>query len=148
MRKTKRKGKNINPELIKALLNEVDDQDLFGQEGFFQKLKESLANGILEGELEHHLGYKKHNKSPKINSNRRNGHYSKSVLSDEDTLALQIPRDRDNEFEPRLIPKGVRRFDGFDDKVISLYARGMTMREIQEHLYEIYGTEVSPELIS
>jgi len=59
-----------------------------------------------------------------------------------------VPRDRDGEFEPRLVPKGVRQFDGFDDKVISLYARGMTMREIQEHLYEIYGTQVSHELIS
>ena len=72
----------------------------------------------------------------------------KRVTSGNDTLDLNIPRDRDANFEPQLIPKGARQFDGFDDKVISLYARGMTMREIREHLYEIYGTDVSHELIS
>ena len=105
-------------------------------------------NGMLEGELEHHLGYEKHDKSSKHTTNRRNGHYSKTIISDEGSLNLRIPRDRDNEYEPHFIPKNVRRLNGFDDKVISLYARGMTMREIQHHLYEIYGTEVSPELIS
>ena len=79
---------------------------------------------------------------------RRNGHYSKTVIAGNDTLELSIPRDRDGDFQPQLVPKGARQFDGFDDKVISMYARGMTMREIQAHLYEIYGTQVSHELIS
>ena len=144
----KNKQNNIDSHLIKALLDQAGGQDLFGRDGFFQQLKQSLANGMLEGEIEHHLGYEKHAKSPKTSDNRRNGHYPKTVLSDDDRLDLQIPRDRDNNFEPQLIPKGVRRFDGFDDKVISLYARGMTMREIQEHLHEIYGAHVSHELIS
>lgn len=148
MTNSKNKLNNIDQNLIKELINQAGGQNLFGRDGFFQQLKQSLANGMLEGEIEHHLGYEKHDKSPKNNSNRRNGHYSKTVLSDEDTLDLQIPRDRDNNFEPKLIPKGVRRLIGFDDKVISLYARGMTMREIQEHLHEIYGTSVSHELIS
>ncbi len=138
----------IDPDLIKQLLQHAEGQELFGADGFFQSLKQSLANGILEGEMEHHLGYGKHDKSPKSTSNRRNGHYAKTVISDDDSLDLRIPRDRDNDYEPQFIPKNARRFHGFDDKVISMYARGMTMREIQQHIYEIYGTEVSPELIS
>ena len=138
----------INPDLIKQLLQHAQGQELFGADGFFQSLKQSLANGILEGEMEHHLGYEKHDKSPKQTANRRNGHYAKTVISDDDTLDLRIPRDRNNDYEPQFIPKNTRRFEGFDDKVISMYARGMTMREIQQHIYEIYATEVSPELIS
>ncbi len=138
----------INPDLIKQLLQQAEGQELFGADGFFQSLKQSLANGILDGEMEHHLGYQKHDKSPKSTTNRRNGHYAKTVISDDDTLNLRIPRDRDNDYEPQFIPKNARRFDGFDDKVISMYARGMTMREIQQYIYEIYGTEVSHELIS
>ena len=84
--------------------------------------------------MEHHIGYEKYDKSPKQAANRRNGYSQKRVTSGDDTLDLNIPRDRDADFEPQLIPKGVRQFDGFDDKVISLYARGMTMREIREHL--------------
>ena len=121
---------------------------LFGRDGFFHQLKQDIVNGILEGEMEHHIGYEKHDRSPKQVTNRRNGYSKKRVTSGDDTLDLNIPRDRAADFEPQLIPKGVRQFDGFDDKVISLYARGMTMREIREHLYEIYGTDVSHELIS
>ena len=147
--KTTKKSKDtLSPKLIEEILQHADGQDLFGAEGFFQQLKRRLVNGMLEGEMEHHLGYQKHDKSYKTADNRRNGHYSKTIIAGDDTLYIAVPRDRDGEFEPKLIPKGVRQFDGFDDKVISLYARGMTMREIQEHLYEIYGTQVSHELIS
>ncbi len=138
----------LSPELVQGLISQAEGQDLFGQEGFFQRLKQVLVNGILEGELTHHLGYSKHDKEPKQTPNRRNGHYEKKVLSDGNSLSLHIPRDREGEFDSQLIGKGVRRFDGFDDTVISLYARGMTLREIQGHLYDLYGTEVSPELIS
>ena len=147
--KTTKKSKDtLSPKLIEEILQHADGKELFGAEGFFQQLKRGLVNGMLEGEMEHHLGYQKHDKSYKAADNRRNGHYSKTVIAGDDTLDIAVPRDRDGEFEPKLIPKGVRQFDGFDDKVISLYARGMTMREIQEHLYEIYGTQVSHELIS
>lgn len=148
MTKTKTTKNTISPELMDELLRHADGKELFGVDGFFQQLKRELVNGMLEGEMDHHLQYPKHDKSPKSTDNRRNGHYSKTVIAGEDTLELDIPRDRDGNFEPQIIPKGVRQFDGFDDKVISLYARGMTMREIQAHLYEIYGTQVSHELIS
>ena len=147
--KTTKKSKDtLSPKLIEEILQHADGQDLFGAEGFFQQLKRGLVNGMLEGEMEHHLGYQKHDKFYKTADNRRNGHYSKTIIAGDDTLDIVVPRDRDGEFEPKLIPKGVRQFYGFDDKVISLYAHGMTMREIQEHLYEIYGTQVSHELIS
>lgn len=145
----KKQTKNLIPsDLMKQLINHVGDQELFGRNGFFQQLKQNLVNGMLEGEIDHHLGYGKHDKEPKETDNRRNGYYPKSVISGEDTLALQVPRDREGSFDPQVVPKGVRRFDSFDEKVISMYARGMTVREIQEHLYEIYGTEVCHDLIS
>ena len=145
---TSKKMKIIDQDLLKALLKEADGQDLFSRDGFFQQLKQALANKMLEGEMEHHLGYSKHAKEEKSTGNRRNGYYPKSVISADETMQLSIPRDREGLFEPKLIPKGARRLEGFDDKVISMYARGMTVREIQEHIYEIYGTEVSHDLIS
>ena len=148
MSKLRNKHIPLDQELIKTLLSQAEGQDLFGKEGFFQQLKTSLANAMLEGEMENHLGYSKHAKGGKWTENRRNGHYPKSVITTDETLDLSVPRDRNGGYEPRLIPKGVRRFEGFDDKVISMYARGMTVREIQDHLYEIYGTEVSHDLIS
>ncbi len=148
MTKLKKIKPQIDGELLQALMSEAEGQDLFGRNGFFQQLKESLANGMLEGEMEYHLGYNKHAKGDKNSDNRRNGHYPKSVISSDETLELSIPRDREGSFEPQLIPKGVRRFEGFDDKVISMYARGMSVREIRDHIYEIYGTEVSHTLIS
>jgi len=142
---TRRKKKNlIDKGLLKSLLEQAEGQELFGKEGFFASLKQSLANEMLEGEMEHHLGYSKHDKSSeKETGNRRNGSYAKNVISDDDVLELNIPRDRDNGYEPQLVRKNVRRLEGFDEKVISMYARGMSMREIQGHIYEIYGTEVS-----
>ena len=108
-----------------------------------------IVERVLESELNHDLGYSKHSKVPKSASNRRNGSYEKTIIDDEGhKLSIDVPRDRDSEFTPKLIPKGIRRFSGFDDKVISLYSRGMTMSEIQGHLEEIYHTEVSKELIS
>jgi transposase-like protein len=109
-------------------------------------LRKTVIEKMLEGELEHHLGYKKNGKT--IEDNCRNGSSPKTVYTDTDTLEINTPRDRDASFEPVIIKKGQTRFNGFDDKIISLYARGMSMREIQSHLAEIYNTEVSPELIS
>ncbi len=148
MKTDRNKQKAIEDNLLQLLAQQAKGQDLFGREGFFHQLKTSLVNKMLEGELDHHLGYSKHGKEPKATSNRRNGSYGKRVVTGEDSLDISIPRDREGEFEPHLVPKGVRRLEGFDDKVISMYARGMSMREIQAHIQEIYGTEVSYELIS
>jgi putative transposase len=107
------------------------------------------VNKILEKEMESHIGYTKHSKEDKEYDNRRNGSYEKTLIDSEGhKITVDIPRDRDGEFEPALIPKGVRQLKGFDEKVISLYARGMTIREIQGHLEEIYSTKVSSDLIS
>ena len=146
------KVKTANPSIEKAvteLLSKSDPAQIFGKEGIFQELKKQLVNKILEKEMEMHVGYGKHSKEDKESSNRRNGSYEKSIIDEEGrNITVDVPRDRDGEFEPALIPKGVRKFEGFDEKVISLYARGMTTREIQGHLEEIYSTKVSAELIS
>lgn len=135
--------------LIGELIKDVEPSELFGKGGLFNQLKTRVVNKILEGEMDNHLGYDKHSKSEKVTDNRRNGVYQKTVIDEDgNNHIIEVPRDRESNFEPQIIPKGVRQFKGFDDKVISLYARGMTMREIQGHLEEIYCTEVSAELIS
>ncbi|ASX27943.1 hypothetical protein BA173_03675 [Rickettsia sp. MEAM1 (Bemisia tabaci)] len=140
---------DINNKLVEEILSQSNPKELFGKDGLFQQLKKRLVERILEDELSHELGYSRHSKASKQDSNRRNGTSEKTVIDDSgQKIVLDIPRDRDNSFEPQLIPKGVRRFTGFDDSVISLYARGMTMSEIQSHLEEMYHTEVSKELIS
>ncbi|ASX28537.1 transposase [Rickettsia sp. MEAM1 (Bemisia tabaci)] len=131
------------------ILSQSDPSEIFGKEGIFQGIKKQIVNKILEKEMESHIGYEKHSKNEKYSDNRRNGNYEKTLIDPEGRkLTVEVPRDRDGEFEPQLIPKGVRKFEGFDDKVISLYARGMTIREIQGHLEELYATKVSSELIS
>jgi transposase-like protein len=110
--------------------------------------KKALIERALGGELSHHLGYPPGASKPAPDSNQRNGRSAKTVLTEHGPLQVDIPRDRDGSFEPVLIPKHERRFTGFDDKVIAMYARGMTMREIQGFLLESYGVEVSPEFIS
>ncbi len=145
-------SKNTDPitkKLVDALLSQVDPSEILSKDGLFSKLKKQLVERALQSELDHELGYGKHSKSQKKSSNRRNGIYNKTVIdNDGNKLEVEIPRDRDTEYEPQLIPKGVRRFKGFDDQVISLYARGMTISEIQGHIEEIYQTEVSKDLIS
>ena len=148
-KKAVKKEVDINTKIVEELLSKADPSELFGREGLFNQLKKQIVERVLESELNHDLGYSKHSKVPKSASNRRNGSYEKTIIDDEGhKLSIDVPRDRDSEFTPKLIPKGIRRFSGFDDKVISLYSRGMTMSEIQGHLEEIYHTEVSKELIS
>lgn len=106
------------------------------------------SSGALGGELTHHLGYPPGGEQPDDPTNHRNGTGSKTVLTDDGPLAIDVPRDREGTFEPRLIAKHERRFTGFDDKILALYARGMTVREIQGFLAEMYSVEVSPDLIS
>ena len=139
----------IKSELLDELLSGVSSPDeLMGQEGLFRQLKKALMERALAGELTHHLGYDKGDPGGPGSGNSRNGHSAKTVLTEDGEVDLAIPRDRAGTFEPQLVPKGVTRLDGFDGKIISLYARGLTVREIQGHLKELYGTEVSPDLIS
>jgi len=110
--------------------------------------KKALIERALGAELSHHLGYKPGAAKPEPATNHRNGVSAKTVLTDEGSVRIEVPRDRDGTFEPILIPKHERRFTGFDDKIVAMYARGMTMREIQGFLAEQYGVDVSPEFIS
>lgn len=138
----------IPEKLISDLLGHIDEQTILSGEGLKQ-LKKQVIERILNSERDHELGYSKHSKKSKETNNRRNGKYSKTILDEEgEKIQIDIPRDREGKYIPHLIPKGVRRFKGFDEKVISLYSRGMTVREIRDHVEEIYQTEVSPELIS
>jgi transposase-like protein len=113
-----------------------------------RRFKKAMIERMLGGELTHHLGYPPGGTSASESTNHRNGTSGKTVLTDEGAIDLAIPRDRDGTFEPQLIPKHTRRFTGFDDKILALYARGMTVREIQAFLAEMYDVEVSPDLIS
>ena len=111
-------------------------------------LKKALIERALGGELSHHLGYPPGGDKPAEAGNHRNGSTGKTVLTEDGPLRIEVPRDRQGSFEPLLIPKHERRFTGFDDKIVAMYARGMTVREIQALLAEQYATEVSPEFIS
>ena len=113
-----------------------------------RRFKKALLERMLGGELTHHLGYPPGGTKPDAITNHRNGTSAKTVVTDEGALDLDIPRDRDGSFEPQLIPKHARRFTGFDDKILALYARGLTVREIQAFLAEMYAVEVSHDLIS
>ena len=141
-----------DPELIKLadslLVNYQKPEDLIGENGLLKHLTKMLVERALEIEMTEHLGHAKNRTVANDNGNARNGHSSKTLKGDFGALPLDIPRDRQGSFEPQMIAKHQTRWTGFDDKVISLYARGMTVREIQCHLEEMYGTEVSPNLIS
>jgi putative transposase len=140
----------IKPELAAELVKLAQQGgDLWGPNGLFQELKKAMVDQMLEAEMDDHLGFGRGDRSDEgRRPNSRNGHTEKSVKTETGTMTVRVPRDRDGSFTPRLIPKNARRLEGFDQKLLSLYARGMTTREIQGHLEELYGTEVSPQLIS
>jgi hypothetical protein len=139
----------IAPELLDQLLaNYAKPEDLLGEEGLFKQLKKALIERAPGAELTEHPGYEKGDPAGRGSGNNRNGVSSKTVLTDGGEIEIAVPRDRAGTFEPQLIPKGQTRFEGFDDKILSLYARGMTVREIQGHLTGLYGIDVSPDLIS
>ena len=117
-------------------------------EDIFQQFKKAFIQQALGAEMSHHLGYAPGQAKPEGAANHRNGKSAKTVLTDAGALAIEVPRDRQGSFEPQLIGKHERRFTGFDDKIIAMYARGMTVREIQGYLSEMYSVDVSPELIS
>ncbi|MCP4385280.1 MAG: IS256 family transposase [Hyphomicrobiales bacterium] len=139
----------ITPELLDQLLaNYERPEDLTGDDGLLKQLKKALIERALGAELSGHLGYEKGDPAGRGSGNSRNGSSAKTVLTEDGQIDISVPRDRTGSFEPKLIAKGQTRFDGFDHKILSLYGRGMTVREIQGHLAELYGTEVSPDLIS
>ncbi len=139
----------ITPELLDELLKDYKSpEDMFGDDGLLQQLTKAVVERALQGEMTYHLGYEKHDPAGANSGNSRNGKSSKTIKGKRGQLQIDVPRDRTSSFEPQLIKRGQTRFDGFDDKIISMYARGMTCREIQAHLQEIYGVEVSPDLVS
>jgi putative transposase len=139
----------INPELLDQLLKEYQSpEDMFGSDGLLQQLTKALVERAMQAELTHHLGYQKHASEGDNTGNSRNGSFPKTIKGKRGQVQINVPRDRAGQYQPQLIKKGQTRFDGFDDKIISMYSRGMTVREIQAHLKEIYGVEVSPDLIS
>lgn len=139
----------IKPELLDELMKLAKDpQALFGTGGVLQQVKGALMERMLEAELTEHLGHEPNEAKGRNSGNSRNGHTTKTVQTESGPVDIRIPRDRNGTFEPQVIPKHRRRLEGFDDKVLALYARGMSVRDIQGHLRELYGTEVAPELIS
>jgi putative transposase len=145
----KSRPNSIDPKLLDQLLAGGHDKErIFGQDGLLKQLTAALVQRALQAELAGHLGYDHYEPVPPDKKNTRNGTSPKTLITESGPLELQLPRDRDGTFEPQLVKKHQRRVEGFDDKVISLCARGMTVRDIQGHLQELYGTEVSPDLIS
>ena len=138
-------SKEILDELLAGYKN---PEDLTGPDGIFQQLKKALIERALGAELTYYLGYEKGDPVGRNTGNSRNGHSFKTIKTKDKAIAIEVPRDRNGAFEPQLIKKGQTRFDGFDEKIISMYAGGMTVRDIQSHLKDLYGIEVSPDLIS
>jgi putative transposase len=152
-RKTK-KTADAARQALPAIPKELIDQFVTGPmsaeavNAASMAFKKALIERALGAELSHHLGYPPGGAKPEESANHRNGVSAKTVLTDDGPLRVEVPRDRDGSFEPLLIPKHERRFTGFDDKIVAMYARGMTVREIQGFVAEQYGVEVSPEFIS
>ena len=135
--------------LIDSLLADYKKpEDLIGEHGLLKQLTKALVERALQAEMAEHLGHDKHETVINATGNTRNGKSRKTLKGEFGELPIEIPRDREGSFEPLIISKHQTRWAGFDDKILSLYARGMTVREIQQHLTEMYGTEVSPTLIS
>jgi putative transposase len=140
----RRKAPVIPDELLDQLLAGRDPQAALGKDGLIDELKRALAERALNAEMDHHL----EGEAAEGRANSRDGHGRKTLLTDSGKLPISIPRDRLSTFDPQLIAKYRRRLPGFDDKIVSMYARGMTVREIQGHLADLYGIDVSPDLVS
>lgn len=141
-------AKTRKEELLDELIKEYENpEDLIGENGLLKELTKGVVERAMQQELTHQLGYEKNTRNGASN-NSRNGSSKKSITGDFGKMEIKVPRDRKSEFEPKIIKKNQTRWNGFDDKIISMYARGLTTREIQAHLQEIYQVEVSPDLIS
>ena len=143
----KRKRDKLD-DVIDQLTENATAEELLNDPGFLKGLQKRFIERALEAEMTNHLGYEKHSPEGENTGNSRNGSGNKRIISANGDFELETPRDRDGTFEPQFVRKRQVRLQGFDEKVLSLYARGMTNREIQGHLLEIYGTEVSPALIT
>lgn len=139
----------ITPAMLDELLEGVENaEDLFGEGGLLKALSKQLIERMLEGELTDHLGYDKHARAGRNSGNSRNGKRVKTVQGEQGALRLAIPRDREGSYEPLLVPNGTQRLAGLDEKIITLYARGLSTRDVQAQLHDLYGVAVSPTLIS
>jgi putative transposase len=140
---------DIKPELVDELLKGYQKpEDIVGENGLLKRLTKAVLERALNAELTHHLGYEKHDPTGRNSGNSRNGTSSKTVKGEFGEIVVETPRDRNASFEPQILGKHQTRFDGFDQQILSMYARGMTTRDIQSHLQQMYGVEVSPGLIS
>jgi len=141
---------HIKPEILDELIKGCKNpEDLIGENGLLKHLTKALLERAMNAEMTDHLGYEKGDKqAAKTNGNRRNATAEKTVSGKNGDIQIQVPRDRDASFEPQIVKKRESRFDGFDDLILSLYSRGLSTREIKAHIQEIYGVEVSPELVS
>jgi putative transposase len=134
----------IEKDILDQLLSGRDPKEIFGRDGLVDELKKALSERILNAEIDEHLDEERSEGKP----NRRNGTSKKTVLTATSQVTIEVPRDRAGTFDPKLIARYQRRFPDFDDNIISMYARGMSVREIRGHLDEMYGIDVSPDLIS
>ena len=140
--------KKIDNEIFKTLIEDYNIKDTNDIKDMLKDLISGTIQTMLEAEIEHELGYAKHSMKDKITSNARNGHSKKTVRSEYGNLNLDIPRDRNAEFEPQIIPKYQREITGIEGQILSLYAKGMSNRDIEDHLNNLYGIDVSPSMIS
>jgi putative transposase len=136
----------IDPKMIDKLVADCKKPEQI--QSLLKQLTKSVLERAMQAEMTEHLGYEKHDPAGYNSGNSRNGKTRKRLKGDFGEIELETPRDRDGSFEPQIVGKGQTRWTGFDDKVLSMYARGMSTREIQGHLEEMYGVEVSPALIS
>jgi putative transposase len=141
-----------NKTKLEAALDELligkSTEEIVGPNGLLKQLTKALVERAMNAELSHHLGYEKHAAEGRGSGNNRNGKSRKKVQGEFGSVEIEVPRDRNGTYDPKIVPKHERRFAGFDQKILSMYARGMTTRDIQGHLEEAYGVEVSPTLIS
>lgn len=147
-------AKKKEKDVIDRMLDQIDfhgmtAEELAGENGLLKQLTSRFYSRVLDAEMDGHLGYKKHDNAGDNSGNSRNGYTRKTVITeDNDTIEIQVPRDRNSTFEPVIIPKHEKRTPLFNDQIISMYSFGMSTRDIQRHLQQVYGVEVSPETIS
>ena len=147
-------AKKKEKDVIDRMLDQIDfhgmtAEELAGENGLLKQLTRRFYSRALDAEMDEHLGYKKNDNAGDNSGNSRNGYTTKTVIiEDNDTIEIQVPRDRNSTFEPVIIPKHEKRTPLFNDQIISMYSFGMSTRDIQRHLQQVYGVEVSPETIS